>query len=72
MFETFTVQEIDIEYPLGRGHGKNYTKRQNALSKEAFAEMLSAEIANRESLELIKQELPETYAAFRQMLKEIM
>lgn len=37
--------------------------------KEIFAEITSAEIANAESLELIKQVFPRTYTVYREILK---
>lgn len=70
MMEKFAVSTIHEEYPLGAGHGKDYWKTDFATAHEAFAEIFSAEIANPGSLELIKQEMPETYDAFRRMLEE--
>ena len=59
-----------ISYPLGVGHGTSYWKgRDNG--KEIFAEITSAEIANAESLELIKQTFPRTYAVYREILKVV-
>lgn len=57
-----------VSYPLGIGHGMSYWKgRDNG--KEIFAEITSAEIANAESLELIKQVFPRTYTVYREILK---
>lgn len=61
---------IGIKYPLGVGHGLSYwNNRDNG--KEIFAEIISAEIANPESLECIKKYFPETYKVFREMLKVV-
>lgn len=72
MMERFTVKELDIDYPLGVGHGKKYAKAKNTLSREAFAHMVEGSICNRDSLELVKKELPESYAAFEKMLSDIL
>lgn len=72
MMERFTVKELDIDYPLGVGHGKKYAKADNTLSREAFAHMVEGSICNKESLELVKKELPESYAAFEKMLQAIL
>ena len=69
MLERYAVNNGGSEFPLGVGHGERYANRKGSLAKEAFAEMFSAEIANPESLDLIKQELPEAYAAYKDMLK---
>lgn len=61
---------IGVAYPLGVGHGTTYWKNRDN-GKEIFAEMLSAEIANPESLACIKEYFPETYNVFRQMLEVI-
>lgn len=72
MMERFTVKHIDTEYPLGAGHGKTYAKTSGSLNHEAFAEMFDSTFANKASLDLIKQELPEAYSAYQQILTEIM
>lgn len=61
---------IGVAYPCGVGHGTSYWKNRDN-GKEIFAEMLSAEIANPESLACIKEYFPETYKVFRQMLEVI-
>lgn len=59
----------------GIGHGKSYWGKvlgvDKALATEAFAEMTSATATNKESLELIKQYLPKSYAIYNDMLNEI-
>lgn len=72
MMERFTVKELGIDYPLGVGRGKEYAKAENTLSREAFAHMVEGSICNRDSLELVKKELPESYAAFEKMLQAIL
>lgn len=72
MMERFTVKELDIEYPLGCGHGKSYSQIEGMSSKEIFAEMIDSSVANKGSLELIKQELPETYSSFEKMLSDLL
>lgn len=73
MLEKFAIDEVDLEYPLGMGHGKSYYEGvENQTAKEAFAEMFAAEFSNPQSLELIKQELPESYSTFRQILEEML
>lgn len=59
---------IGVKYPLGVGHGLNYWKNRDN-GKEIFAEIISAEIANPESLDCIKKYFPETYKVFRDILK---
>lgn len=71
MFETYSVRNGGPDFPFGAGHGSTYTKRTGAVTKETFAEMFSAEIANKESLELIQEYLPESYNMFKTMLGEI-
>lgn len=71
MFEKFTVDNFDIQYPFGAGHGKAYTRGANATEKEAFAEMFSATAINSKSLNVIKQIFPESYKIFIDMLKEV-
>lgn len=58
----------------GVGHGKSYWKTRGvdrALATEAFAEMTSATVTNKESLEVIKQYLPKSYEMYNDMLKDI-
>ena len=71
IMEKFTVSTIGVDYPLGVGHGEDYALRKGNTSKESFADIFSADIANQGSIELIKQELPKTYGAFRSMLEEV-
>lgn len=61
---------IGVKYPLGVGHGLSYWKKIDN-GAEIFAEIISAEIANPESLECIKKYFPETYKVFREMLKVV-
>lgn len=70
MFERYSVKNGGEAYPFGVGHGKSYANREGALAKEAFAEMTAAEISNPESLELIKEYLPESYKAYQEMLDQ--
>lgn len=55
----------------GVGHGKSYWKADETLATEAFAEMFSATMANTESLEVIKQYLPNSYNVFLDIVKHI-
>lgn len=68
MFERFSVNHGGPAYPFGVGHGKEYTKRDWALSKETFAEMFASEVANPTSLEITKQYLPNAYKAYTEMI----
>lgn len=68
MFERFSVQHGGPAYPFGIGHGAEYAKGEYNLALETFAEMFSAEISQNESLEVIKQFLPQSYNAFKEML----
>lgn len=61
---------IGVKYPLGVGHGLGYWKNRDN-GKEIFAEILSAEAANPESLACIKKYFPETYKVFRKILEVI-
>lgn len=61
---------IGVAYPLGVGHGKSYWKQRDN-GKEIFAEIISAEVSNPESLKCIKQYFPETYKTFRKILEVI-
>lgn len=58
----------------GWGHGKRYWKvRPTGLEHEAFAEFFSAEVVKAETpetLATLKEWLPESYSAFREMVKE--
>lgn len=55
----------------GFGHGKTYWKNDENLATEAFAEMLSGEMSNQKSLEVIKNYLPKSYEVFEEILKEM-
>lgn len=72
MFERFTATNLDIEYPLGAGHGKVYAKTTNNLSNEAFAEFVDSSFTNLKALELVKEELPESYEAYNKMLSDLL
>lgn len=72
MMEKFSLDTVGLEYPLGMGHGKDYHEDAKNTSREAFAEMFAAEFSNPESLALIKQEMPESYAAFRQIMEAML
>lgn len=61
---------IGVAYPLGVGHGKSYWKQRDN-GKEIFAEIISAEASNPESLDCIKKYFPETYKVFRKILEVI-
>lgn len=69
MFERYTVKHAGIAYPLGAGHGKTYAQGKDNLAVESFAEMFASEVSNPKSLELIKKELPESYKAFKDIVK---
>lgn len=57
-------------YPLGAGHGTSYWKsRDNGV--EIFAELTSASVNNPESLECIKELLPETYKVYKDIMKVV-
>lgn len=70
MFERFSIEHGGNAYPFGVGHGESYALGMGALEKEAFAEMTSATLVNKSSLDLIKQYLPNAYEAYLEMLKE--
>lgn len=73
MFEGATYGRID----MGVGHGKSYwrdgTPKDSGintfLATEAFTEMFSSIIANKESLENIKKYLPKSYKVFEEMIE---
>ncbi len=54
--------------PLMVGHDPGCFSKDGAISREVFVEMLSVEIANHDSIDIIKRELPETYAAFKDLI----
>ena len=61
---------IGVAYPLDTGHGANYW-RDRDNGKEIFAEITSAEAAHPGSLKDIKDYFPETYAVYKDMMKEL-
>lgn len=60
------------------GHGKKYWADRtvggvaDGLATEAFAEITSSVIANKESLKMIKKYLPKTYEVYKEIVKEIL
>jgi hypothetical protein len=42
------------------------------LETEAFAEMLSATLTNKDSLNVLKKYLPNAYSVFEKMIKEVL
>lgn len=70
MFERYCVEHGGRDYPFGVGHGSKYASTSGMLETEAFAEMTDATIFTHESLELIKEYLPQSYNAFFDMIKE--
>lgn len=78
MRNTFTLMELadisdmfepylDIDYPMGTGHGLSYWNHVNP-AEEAFAEMFAANVAGSTSLVQIKRFFPRSYAIFERML----
>lgn len=65
----------DAKIRCGYGHGKSYWKKlfgiDESLGTEAFAEMTSATVTNKESLAVIKQYLPKSYQVYENMLKDL-
>lgn len=59
----------------GYGHGVSYWKKifgvDEKLGTEAFAEMTSATVTNKESLNVIKQYLPKSYQVYQDMIKDL-
>lgn len=72
MFENYAVKNAGIDFPFGAGHGKRYAIGAGNVGTETFTEIFASEIANKESLELIKRELPETYKTFKDMVKGVL
>jgi len=54
------------------GHGEGYWERKGMLETEAFAEMFSATITNKGSLNVLKKYLPNAYSVFEKMIKEVL
>lgn len=65
----------DGRIQCGYGHGKSYWKKifgvDEKLGTEAFAEMTSATVTNKESLNVIKQYLPKSYQVYQDMIKDL-
>lgn len=53
---------------MGWGHGKSYWQREGALSSEIFAELFSMYVNAYEVIEFLRQFIPDTIAAFEEML----
>lgn len=68
MFEP--IMPKNLHHPFGVGHGYDYWKNRDN-GKEAFAEMYSAMVNNKGSLEQIKKYFPESYKIFIEMLKVV-
>lgn len=71
IFERYTVTHYGETYPFGVGHGKSYALKAGATEKEAFAEMYSALVTQNESLGVIKDFFPESWALFEEMLGSV-
>lgn len=71
MMQKFTVKELDMDRPLGVGHEKKYFNTAGKLSNEAFAEFADSSFVSPASLKLLKQELPESYATWQKMVKQL-
>ena len=71
MFERYTVSHYDEPFPFDIGHGRAYTRRDGATSREAFAEMYSAYVTQNDSLPVIKDFFPEAFALFEEMLGSV-
>lgn len=70
MFEKYSVTHGGPAYPFGVGHGTTYARKGGSVEKETFAEMISATVANPDSLALIKKYLPNAYEAFLDMIRQ--
>ena len=57
-------------FNLGVYHEKKYWN-DDSLAKEAFTEMFSASILDKNATELIKKYFPESYNVYRDIIKEI-
>lgn len=67
----FEAQMHYEKYPFGAGHGRQYWSQGEQLaSMEAFAEITSAQIANKGSWEQIQKYFPETVKVYDEMIKE--
>ena len=76
LFEQYMIDNYKTNYPFGIGHGNNYWKRDKpetpyvSLGMEGFAEMYSATVTQNQSLPMIKELFPKSYAMFERMLEE--
>lgn len=63
-----------IDKPFGSGHGVSYWETGGDVlenvSTEAFANIFSADMANKDSIDLIKSIFPDTYSVFLRMIGE--
>lgn len=69
IFERYSVEHGGMDFPFGYGHGAGYAKVKGMLELETFANMFGAEIANVDALNIVKSFLPDTYKAYREILK---
>lgn len=70
MFEKYLLDCSGKTLPFDVGHGEEYWGNSNKrVAHEAFAEMYSATATNNESLPVIKELFPESYAMFLRMLQ---
>lgn len=67
MFES-TMKTVN--YPFGVGHGGGYWGKGNN-AKEAFAEMYSSRMSNKESYKQIQKYFPKSVKIFEEMLKVV-
>ena len=76
MFNQYTLENYGISYPFGVGHDNSYWRRPfngneyGNVAIEGFAEMFSATATQNQSLSVIKEFLPESYAMFERMIGE--
>ena len=76
MFEKYTYTHYNEFFPFGIGHGKDqngkvYCYRPGATEIEAFAEMYSALVTQNDSLPVIKDFFPESWAVFEEILGSV-
>ena len=73
MFEHFSTAHGGPAYPFGIGHGKKYWSYSgDRTAKETFAEMTSASIAQKESLQTIKTLYPKSYQIYLNMIRSVL
>ena len=73
MFEHFSTSHGGPAYPFGIGHGKKYWSYSgDRTGKETFAEMTSASIAQKKSLDLIKRFFPKSYQIYVNMIRSVL